>query len=177
SMPNAAGLFTWPGAPAVPAAGTLVDGLAGTIKINAAMDPSAGGNPTLLRDGGANGAAYVANTTGGPSYSNLLVAYGDQLDKPMTFDPSAGISATSSVADYAANSIGWLQGIRQQASTAADAKEALAQRSADALSNATGVNVDQEMSLMLDLEHTYQASARMMKTVDDMMTALLNAVG
>ncbi|TGT91025.1 MULTISPECIES: flagellar hook-associated protein FlgK [unclassified Mesorhizobium] len=177
SMPNAAGLFTWPGAPAVPAAGTLVDGIAGTIKINAAMDPSAGGNPTLLRDGGANGAAYIANTTGGPSYSNLLVAYGDQLDKPMTFDPSAGISATSSVADYAANSIGWLQGIRQQASTAADAKEALAQRSADALSNATGVNVDQEMSLMLDLEHTYQASARMMKTVDDMMTALLNAVG
>ena len=67
--------------------------------------------------------------------------------------------------------------MRQQASTAADAKEALAQRSADALSNATGVNVDQEMSLMLDLEHTYQASARMMKTVDDMMTALLNAVG
>ncbi|UCI21213.1 flagellar hook-associated protein FlgK [Mesorhizobium sp. B2-1-8] len=176
SMPNAAGLFTWSGAPAVPAAGTLVDGLAGTIKINAAMDPSAGGNPTLLRDGGANGAAYVANT-GGASYSNLLVAYGDQLDKPMTFDPSAGISATSSVADYAANSIGWLQGVRQQASTAADAKEALAQRSADALSNATGVNVDQEMSLMLDLEHTYQASARMMKTVDDMMTALLNAVG
>ncbi|MER9169069.1 flagellar hook-associated protein FlgK [Mesorhizobium australicum] len=177
SMPNAAGLFTWPGAPAVPAAGTLVDGLAGTIKINAAMDPSTGGNPTLLRDGGANGAAYVANTTGGASYSNLLVAYGDQLDKPMTFDPSAGISATSSVADYAANSIGWLQGVRQQASTAADAKEALAQRSADALSNATGVNVDQEMSLMLDLEHTYQASARMMKTVDDMMTALLSAVG
>ncbi|MBZ9670563.1 flagellar hook-associated protein FlgK [Mesorhizobium sp. ES1-3] len=176
SMPNAAGLFTWSGAPAVPAAGTLVDGLAGTIKINAAMDPSTGGNPTLLRDGGANGAAYVANT-GGASYSNLLVAYGDQLDKPMTFDPSAGISATSSVADYAANSIGWLQGVRQQASTAADAKEALAQRSADALSNATGVNVDQEMSLMLDLEHTYQASARMMKTVDDMMTALLNAVG
>ncbi|TIW84821.1 MAG: hypothetical protein E5V59_30850, partial [Mesorhizobium sp.] len=46
-----------------------------------------------------------------------------------------------------------------------------------ALSNATGVNVDQEMSLLLDLEHTYQASARMMKTVDDMMAALLNAVG
>lgn len=95
----------------------------------------------------------------------------------MTFDPAAGISATSSVSDYAANSIGWLQSMRQQASTAADAKEALAQRSSEALSNATGVNVDQEMSLMLDLEHTYQASARMMKTVDDMLTALLNAVG
>ena len=176
SMPNAAGLFTWSGAPAVPAAGTLVNGLAASISINTAMDPSTGGNPTLLRDGGANGAAYVANT-GGASYSDLLIAYGDRLDKPMTFDSSAGISATSSVSDYAANSIGWFQGVRQQASTAADAKEALAARSADALSNATGVNIDQEMSLMLDLEHSYQASARMMKTVDDMMTALMNAVG
>ncbi|UDL88544.1 flagellar hook-associated protein FlgK [Mesorhizobium sp. PAMC28654] len=176
SMPNAAGLFTWSGAPAVPAAGTLVNGLAASISINAAMDPSTGGNPTLLRDGGANGAAYVANT-GGASYSNLLIAYGDRLDKPMAFDSAAGISATSSVSDYAANSIGWFQGVRQTASTAADAKEALAARSADALSNATGVNIDQEMSLMLDLEHSYQASARMMKTVDDMMTALMNAVG
>ncbi|TPM51985.1 flagellar hook-associated protein FlgK [Mesorhizobium sp. B2-2-4] len=176
SMPNAAGLFTWSGAPAVPAAGTLVNGLAGTISVNAAMDPSVGGNPALLRDGGANGAAYVVNT-GGASYSSLLVAYGDRLDQPMTFDPAAGISATSSVADYAANSIGWLQSVRQQASTAADAKQALASRSAEALSNATGVNVDQEMSLLLDLEHTYQASARMMKTVDDMLAALLSAVG
>ncbi|TPI54570.1 MULTISPECIES: flagellar hook-associated protein FlgK [unclassified Mesorhizobium] len=176
SMPNAAGLFTWSGAPAVPAAGTLVNGLAGTISVNAAMDPSVGGNPALLRDGGANGAAYIVNT-GGASYSSLLVAYGDRLDQPMTFDPAAGISATSSVADYAANSIGWLQGVRQQASTAADAKQALASRSAEALSNATGVNVDQEMSLLLDLEHTYQASARMMKTVDDMLAALLSAVG
>ncbi|MBZ9917992.1 MULTISPECIES: flagellar hook-associated protein FlgK [unclassified Mesorhizobium] len=176
SMPNAAGLFTWSGAPAVPAAGTLVNGLAGTISVNAAMDPSVGGNPALLRDGGANGAAYIVNT-GGASYSSLLVAYGDRLDQPMTFDPAAGISATSSVADYAANSIGWLQSVRQQASTAADAKQALASRSAEALSNATGVNVDQEMSLLLDLEHTYQASARMMKTVDDMLAALLSAVG
>ncbi|TIU54803.1 MAG: flagellar hook-associated protein FlgK, partial [Mesorhizobium sp.] len=54
---------------------------------------------------------------------------------------------------------------------------ALATRTAEALSNDTGVNVDQEMSLLLDLEHTYQASARMMKTVDDMLDALMNAVG
>ncbi|MER8750903.1 flagellar hook-associated protein FlgK [Mesorhizobium sp. M1050] len=176
SQPNKTGLFTWSGAPVVPAGGTLVNGLAASISVNAAMDPSSGGNPTRLRDGGANGAAYVANT-GGASYSTLLIAYGDRLDQPMAFDPAAGVSATSSVSDYAANSIGWFEGVRQQASTASDAKEALASRSAEALSNATGVNVDQEMSLLLDLEHTYQASARMMKTVDDMMAALLNAVG
>ena len=176
SLADKTGLFTWSGAPAIPAAGTLVNGLAGSISVNAAMDPSAGGDPTLLRDGGANGAAYIQNTSGA-SYADLLISYGDRLDQPMAFDTAAGITTTSSVSDYAANSIGWFEGVRQQASTNADAKEALATRTAEALSNDTGVNVDQEMSLLLDLEHTYQASARMMKTVDDMMTALLNAVG
>ncbi|RWM30747.1 flagellar hook-associated protein FlgK [Mesorhizobium sp.] len=177
SQPDAAGLFTWSGAPAVPAAGTLVNGLAGSISVNAAFDPSAGGSPSLLRDGGANGAAYVSNPGSGASYSNLLIAYGNRLDQPMAFDTSAGITVSSGVSDYAANAIGWFEGVRQQASTTADAKEALATRTAEALSNETGVNVDQEMSLLLDLEHTYQASARMMKTVDDMLNALLSAVG
>ena len=165
------------GAPTVPLAGTLVNGLAGSISVNAAIDPSVGGNATLLRDGGANGAAYVANTGGGASYADLLIGYGDKLDTPMAFDPSAGITTASSVADYSANAIGWFESVRQQASTNADTKEALATRTAEALSNDTGVNVDQEMSLLLDLEHTYQASARMMKTVDDMLSALLDAVG
>ncbi|MER8673705.1 flagellar hook-associated protein FlgK [Mesorhizobium sp. M0037] len=177
SQPDRTGLFTWSGAPAIPAAGTLIDGLAGSIKVNAAMDSSVGGNPVLLRDGGANGAAYIANTAGNASYSQLLIGYGDKLDKPMPFDAAAGITVMTSVSDYAANAIGWFEGQRQQASSNADAKEALASRTAEALSNDTGVNVDQEMSLLLDLEHTYQASARMMKTVDDMLSALLDAVG
>ena len=176
SQPNAAGLFTWSGAPAIPAAGTLVDGLAGSISVNAAFDPSASGNPALLRDGGANGAAYVVNT-GGASYSDLLISYGNKLDQPMAFDTSAGITVSSGLSDYAANAIGWFEGVRQQASTNADSKQALAARTAEALSNDTGVNVDQEMSLLLDLEHTYQASAHMMKTVSDMLDALMSAVG
>ena len=176
SQPNATGLFTWSGAPAIPAAGTLVDGLAGSISVNAAFDPSAGGNPALLRDGGANGAAYVVNS-GGASYADLLISYGNKLDQPMAFDTSTGIAVSSGVSDYAANAIGWFEGVRQQASTNADSKQALAARTAEALSNDTGVNVDQEMSLLLDLEHTYQASAHMMKTVGDMLDSLLAAVG
>jgi flagellar hook-associated protein 1 FlgK len=175
--PDAAGLFTWSGAPAIPAAGTLVNGLAGSIKVNAAMDPAAGGDPAKLRDGGANGAAYVVNTSGGASYADQLIAYGDRLDQPMTFSPAAGITSTSSVTSYSASAIGWFEGVRQQASTAADSKEALATRTAEALSNQTGVNVDTEMSLMLDLEHTYQASARILNTVNQMLDALLQAAG
>lgn len=178
-QPDAVGLFTWPGAPGIPPAGTLINGLAGTIKINAAVDPAAGGNPVLLRDGGINGAAYRTNPApagSGASYADRLIAYGEKLTKPMTFDPNAGITASSSVVSYAASSIGWFEGVRQQASTLADTKEALAQRTGEALSNATGVNVDNEMSQMLDLEHTYQASARILTTVNQMLDALLAAV-
>ncbi len=173
-LADMAGLFTWQGGPTVPT--TLEPGLAGTIRINAAVDPSQGGNVNLVRDGGINGAGYVKNPTGGASYSELLIGYGDRLDTPMSFSPAAGIAATSSVTSFSSNAIGWFESIRQQATTLADTKEALASRSAEALSNETGVNVDMEMSLMLDLEHTYQASARLMSTIDQMLNALLEAV-
>lgn len=176
--PDAAGLFTWSGGPAIPAGGTLVDGLAAQIGVNPAMDPGAGGNPVLLRDGGANGAAYIHN---GPpaaaSYSELLRAYGEKLDAPMSFDPAAGLDATTSLGAYASDAIGWLENLRQDAARGNEAKEALSTRTSTALSDATGVNVDEEMSLLLDLEHSYQASARMIRTIDDMLSQLLAATG
>lgn len=174
-LPDAPGLFTWPGAPGMPAAGTLVDGLARSITVNPLMDSSAGGNPLYLRDGGANGAGYVANP-GGASYSELLLKYADRLDAPIAFDPAAGIGNSASVSAYSSNSIGWFQALRQDAANSVETKEALATRSAEALSNETGVNVDDELALLLDLEHTYQASARLIKAVDDMLVALLDAV-
>ena len=175
-LPPLAGIFTWPGAPAIPAAGTIVDGLAGTITLNAAFDSSVGGNPNLLRDGGANGVGYVHNSGGGASYADLLISYSEKLDQPIAFDAGAAIGTTQSVSSFSTNAISWFEGVRKDASSAAEGKEALATRTGEALSNATGVNVDMEMSLLLDLEHTYEASARLIKAVDDMLTSLLVAV-
>lgn len=174
-LPDAAGLFTWSGAPGVPATGTLVNGLAQTISINAAFDSAQGGTPTLLRDGGANGAAYVVNT-GGVGYSDLLLGYAQRIEQPMAFDPAASIQASISVTGYSAESISWFESIRQESSRAAESKSALLSRTQESLSNATGVNIDEEMTLMLDLEHTYQASARLMRTIDDMLGSLLDAI-
>lgn len=175
-FPNATGLFTWSGGPAIPASGTLVPGLAGSIRINPAMDASVGGNTSFLRDGGANGAGYVVNIDGGASFADLLIAYGDRLDAPMALDTVAGLGATASVSSLSAAAIGWFEAARKTASSAADTKEALAARTAEALSNSTGVNVDTEMSMLLDLEHSYEASARLIKAVDEMLAALLAAV-
>ncbi|MBS3650347.1 flagellar hook-associated protein FlgK [Pseudaminobacter sp. 19-2017] len=176
TLPDAPGLFTWPGAPGMPPAGTLVNGLAGSIRLNAAFDYGAGGNPELLRDGGANGAAYVANTTGVAGYADLLIAYGDRIAAPMAFDIAAGLATTLSLSEFSTASVGWFQSIRKDASAAAQTKEALAARTEEALSNATGVNVDTEMALLLELERSYEASARLIKAIDEMLGALLAAV-
>ena len=94
----------------------------------------------------------------------------------MTFDGAAGLGAQSSLSGYSVEAIGWFEGLRQNAARAAEAKEALSLRSAEALSNDVGVNVDTEMSLLLDLEHSYEASARLLKAVDDMLATLFDAV-
>ncbi|WP_378948971.1 flagellar hook-associated protein FlgK [Mesorhizobium sp. ANAO-SY3R2] len=175
-LADRAGLFTWSGGPTIPAPGTLINGLARSIKINPAADPNVGGDVKLLRDGGINGAAYSSNPSGNASYSKLLIAYGDRIDQTMTFDPATGINTNSSLSTFTTNAVGWFEGTRKQASEATETKQALAVRTADALSNETGVNVDIEMSLLLDLEHSYQASARLIKAVDEMLQALLAAV-
>ncbi len=46
SLPDVPGLFTYPGAPAMPATGTVVNGLASLISVNANVDPSQGGVST-----------------------------------------------------------------------------------------------------------------------------------
>ena len=175
-FPAQAGLFTWSDAPDIPAAGTLVNGLARSIGINPKVDPHAGGDVKLLRDGGMNGTDYISNPDGNASYSKLLIAYGDRIDEPMTFHPAAGIDTSSSLSTFTTNAIGWFEATRKQASEATETKQALAVRTAEALSHETGVNVDMEMSLLLDLEHSYQASARLIKAVDEMLQALLAAV-
>jgi flagellar hook-associated protein 1 FlgK len=174
--PDLAGLFTWTGGPAIPAAGTLENGLAASISINPAMDFTAGGDPVLLRDGGVNGAAYVWNVTGVASYTDLLIDIGDRLNTTIPFDLTAGLGDAANLNDYAASSISWVEGLRQQSSEAAETKSALMAHTGEALSNATGVNIDEEMSLLLDLEHSYQASTRLLKAVDEMLTTLLSSV-
>ena len=55
-------------------------------------------------------------------------------------------------------------------------REMVLERTSDALSKATGVNLDEEMTLMLELERTYQASSKLISTIDSMLGSLLAAV-
>jgi flagellar hook-associated protein 1 len=49
-------------------------------------------------------------------------------------------------------------------------------RAAEAHSNTTGVSLDEELSLLLDVEQSYKASAKLVSAVDEMLQSLLAMV-
>ncbi len=57
-----------------------------------------------------------------------------------------------------------------------EVKNALMTRTGEALSNATGVNIDEEMAKLLELEHSYSGSGPLITAVDEMLTVLMSAV-
>ena len=83
----------------------------------------------------------------------------------------------TSILDFSTNSIGWVEQLRSAAVTASDDKAALLSRTQSSLQNVTAVSLDEELSLLLDLEQSYKASAKLVSTVDEMMSALLQAAG
>ena len=178
SLPDVPGLFTYPGAPAMPASGTLMVGLAGSISVAASVDPSQGGNLALLRDGGISGdPSYIYNTDGGTGYVDRLDQFVAGLSQQRSFDPSVGLAPTATLAGYSSSSVAWLQEERKTAGDNAQYSQTLLERSTEALSKETGVNIDEEMTTLLELERSYQASSRLITSIDNMLRTLMAVAG
>jgi flagellar hook-associated protein 1 len=177
TQPSLPGLFTTPGATSLPSM-SATTGLADAIEVNPNANPSQGGDPTLIRDGGISdpgNPAYTYNMADSASYTGRIQQLISQISATQSFDPSAGLGSSSSLTDYANASVSWLQAENQQASDASSYQNALATQATSALSNATGVNLDTEMTNMLNLENTYASTAKLLTTVNSMFSALLDA--
>ncbi|WP_275788895.1 flagellar hook-associated protein FlgK [Pararhizobium gei] len=183
ALPDAVGLFTWE-TDTIPD-DKLMLGLAASIKVNPKVDA----NPKLLRDGGINGVGYIANVVVPPAtdapaaFTKLLDKYIVQMDTAISFDTvgtpagtSTKLSGSNSIMSFASSSIGWLEQLRKAATTSNDNKVAMLSKTQQALSNETGVSLDEELALMLDLEQSYKASAKLLSTVDEMLRTLLDTV-
>ena len=168
------GLFTYPGSPTMPATGQT--GLAAAIAVNANADPAQGGSLDHIRDGNVgdpNTAAYDGNTTGAAAYATHLNALVTKLNASQSFDATSGGAASGTLATYAASSVSWLEAARSTATSNATSTGAVATQATTTLNNSTGVNLDDQLSLMLDLEHSYSASAELMSTVNTMFGTLI----
>lgn len=174
--PDATGLFTWSGGPGIPPSGIAVTGLANLIRVNVLADPAQGGNPALIRDGGFNGAAYVVNSTGVSGFQDRIAALVAGFDADRAFDSSAQIGTLASLKVFSATASGWVEAKRQAGDQSLAFDVALKVRASEALLRKAGVNIDEEMTAMLDLEKSYQASSKVIAAVDQMIRTLLDVV-
>lgn len=173
SLPDATGLFSYSGSPAVPASGTIFPGLAGEITINPAVDPDQGGNLNLLRDGGINGADYNYNASGASAFTGRILSLSDSIFATRSFDSAAAAGNQENLAEYSSSSVGWLQEQRRDVTADLEFNTILQDRSVEALSQVTGTNLDFEMTLLLDIERSYQATSKLVATIDSMYDALI----
>lgn len=161
--PGAAGLFTDGGA-AFAAVNEL--GLAQRLTVNAVADPAQGGGLWQLRDGlGATTQGAVGNSQLLRDLQNALVA--SRL-------PASGgfISGARSFAALATDLVSGVATSR----VGAEAEASFAAAQLDTLKQAElemGVDTDQEMQSLLQIEQAYAANAKVISAVGEMMQKLL----
>lgn len=168
-----AGLFVDVASAAVPAAGASIPGLARRIGINPAYDPAVGGRASLLRDAGSAGAAYAANPGGYPGFADRLRTVIDRVQRVVPISPDAGAGAGASVEGMARESVAWLASLSSDLTDRVDRSKAVVARTTAALSAIVGVQLDEELTLMLSLERAFQANGRLVSAFDDLYKSLL----
>jgi flagellar hook-associated protein 1 len=175
SIPDVEGLFRGDGG-TLPALSNPPAGLAGRLRIHALADPQQGGSVQLLRDGGFGGPSYVQNSLSRPGYQQRIAELADAIDTARNFGQPAGIGGTVSLKTLSVQSSAWVEATRQGAQKSLDLASAMRARASESLARISGVNIDQEMAALLDLEKSYQASAKVLSTIDAMLATLMEAV-
>jgi flagellar hook-associated protein 1 len=152
------------GAPAGIAPQTL--GYAGRIAVNGALVA----NPGSL-------VAFQAGTPNGdPTRPNFLS--GQLGSATFTFAPNAGIGTptapySGSLSAYIGQVLSTQGAAAASAKSLSDGQDVVVNSLQQSFNNATGVNVDNEMANLLTLQSAYTANARVLTTVNQMFTTLL----
>lgn len=154
---------------ALTSSGSQTTGLAGRISVNPALLAS----PSSL-------VAFAAGTTSGdPTRPNFIL---NQLtNATMNFSPTTGIGSAS--APFNSTLTNYMSQVVSQQSQASNAATNLQQGQDTVVSalqqrfnDQSGVNIDTEMSKLIALQNAYGANARVMSTVQQMMSTLLQSV-
>lgn len=162
--PGDPGLFTDAGLAYAPA---NLTGLAGRVRLNAAVDPAVGGEPRRLRDG-VNAAA--AGPSGEDAIPRALLS---ALGEDRVPDPATGLFDAYGFADLAAGTASLRLTAEASARSAAAFQSGRVAGFAATENAAEGVTTDDELARLLAVEQAYTANARVVQTVDALLRQLL----
>ncbi len=165
--PGSPGLFT--------DAGTLFEasnevGIARRITVNQIVDPDQGGASWHLRDG------FGAATIGSVGDASLLQAFSTSFNASQSLSSGSFSAQSASASDLASLVAGKFGAQRLSAEQDLTFAAVRAAETKQFLLN-DGVDSDQEMQKLMQIEQAYAANARVLQTVDDMMNVLMGAIG
>lgn len=165
--PGLTGLFTDAGAAHDRSDPAQVIGLSERIAVNALVDPDQGGSVWRIRDG------MQAATPGPPGDATQVRSFLAVFEETVAFDVGAGLAASGRIGSYATEFVGFQGNQRAAFEERASYQKSIAESLSLQRTNLEGVNVDDELQKMLLFEQTYNASAKVIQAVRDMMDALL----
>jgi flagellar hook-associated protein 1 FlgK len=149
------------------AAGVQSQGFAGRITVNGSVV----GNPALL-------VTYQPGTAAGDATRPNFIL-NQLVNSALTFDPNSGIGTVSS--PFSGTLGGFVRQVIERQGDAANNANTLKQGQDVVLSSlqqrfadGSSVNIDTEMTNLLDLQNAYAANARVMSTIKSMLDSLMN---
>lgn len=161
------GLFTDAGAAV--ASGSPTAGMASRIAINASVDPVAGGSAWRLQSGAQAASPGAAND------ATTVLAFAKALQTTQSYNTGSGLPSAMTLSDATSQIAGLQQSTLTTWTNLNTSRTQQAQDAQTALSNKTGVNVDEQMQRLLIVQQSYQASAEVIQVASSMMNDLLQA--
>ena len=141
-----------------------ISGLAGRIKVNTTV----ANNPWRVRDG--TRPDTPSTLTGSNTLPLDIVSMFESLQ---SFTKNTGLSTSATLEGFAAGAVSY-QAVRRQATQSELSSQTLIRDTFDQrVKNDSGVNVDQELSFMLQVQNSYAASARVITAIKEMLDELL----
>jgi len=161
------GIFTDAGAAVDPNNPAQVPGLAANIAVNAAVDPTQGGEAWRMVTG-AQAATQGTNT----GDNSTLLALIQGLNTDQSYGASTGLQGAMTLTDAVSQIAGQQQDTLNTWTANNTSRTTQSQAAQTALSNATGVNVDDELQRLITVQATYAATTQVIQATTRMLDAL-----
>ncbi len=142
-----------------------IGGLSSRLQVNSVVS----NNPWRVRDG--TRVDTPSTLTGNNTVPLNIINMFEDLQ---TFTANSGLSTSGTFEAFAAGAVSF-QAVRRQAVSTELTSQALIRDNFDQrMKNDSGVNVDQELAFMLEVQNSYAASARVITAIKEMLDELLN---
>jgi len=158
--------------------GATIDGAARALGLSAEIDPDQGGTTDNIAAGGASAGAGLGALAGDAEHVELLKDIRNTPGSSYLAGDLVG-TPTGSDSGVSANLINLTGEIGQRARTTARAveqQEALLQSVQDRRDSISSVSIDEEVANLIQLQSNFQANARVISTISQMIQDLFDAI-